>query len=78
MIAIDSSALNAKEERPPPLSPRESKRQALERTLGRAISGAAPDGGRTAYRLILEARDKVSTVRAGLQARERMPSAQSR
>lgn len=69
---VSATMLDAKQQRPRPLSPREVKRQALERTLARAIKGAAQDGGMVAYRLVLEPEDKPSTVR-GLSCLQIMP-----
>ncbi len=64
---VSASALDAKQDQPRPLSPRELRRQAIERTLARAIRGAARDGGQIAYRVILERDDKASTIRAAFR-----------
>lgn len=61
---VPASALDSKEGQPRALSPRELKRQALERSLRLAVRRAAADGERAAYRVVLEPDDKVSTIRA--------------
>lgn len=61
---VSSAAFDAVKERPRQPSARELRRQGLEKALARAIRGAAQDGGRIAYRLILERDDKASTVKA--------------
>lgn len=59
---VSAARLDATPDRPRRLSAREARRQALERALGRAITGAHENRD-TAYKLILEADDKQSTVR---------------
>ena len=64
---VNAALLDTKADEPRQLSAREMKRLALERVLARAIKGAAQDGGRVAYRLILDKDDRLSTLKAAFK-----------
>ena len=64
---VNSSAFDAKPEGQRAASPRELKRLALERVLATALRGAAQDGGRVAYEVVLEPGDKVSTIKSAFK-----------
>jgi hypothetical protein len=61
---VSAALFDAKADLPKQPGPRELKRMALERRIGRAIKGAASDGGRIAFQLILQDDDRPSTIRA--------------
>lgn len=64
---VTASALDAKPDSRRAASPRELRRIALERVLATGLRGAAKDGGRIAYRVILEDGDKASTIKAAFK-----------
>ena len=64
---VTASALDIKPESQRAASPRELRRLALERVLATALRGAAKDGTRIAYRVILEDGDKPSTIKAAFK-----------